>query len=276
MKFKYFGTAAAEGWPTLFCKCPACARARAAGGRNIRTRSQALIDDRLLIDFPADTYMHVLYQGLDLASVSTCIITHDHSDHLYAADFEMRRQGFAYFSPERLLTVYGTQPAEAKVQSIIDRYDMTAQGRVAFQRVTPFEPFSADGYTMTPLRADHDPRCDPVIYLISDGAKNILYANDTGYFLAETWEYLERHHPHLDFISLDCTTGLKPCGNNHMGLEMVAKVKHRLAQIGCVDDQTTCCVNHFSHNGLATYDEMVPLAAQRGFLVSYDGMTLEL
>ena len=55
MKLQYFGTAAAEGWPALFCGCDACRRAREAGGRNIRTRSQALIDDKLLIDFPADT-----------------------------------------------------------------------------------------------------------------------------------------------------------------------------------------------------------------------------
>jgi phosphoribosyl 1,2-cyclic phosphate phosphodiesterase len=276
MKFKYLGTAAAEGWPALFCHCPACEKARAAGGRNIRTRSQAIIDDKLLIDFPADTYMHVLYLGLDLANVTTCIVTHDHSDHFYPADFEMRRQGFAYFTLESLLTVYGTQPAGTKIQGIIDRYDLTQQGRVAFQLVTPYKPFTADGYTITPLKADHDPRCDPVIYLVSDGSKTILYANDTGYFLPETWDYLEQQRPYLDFISLDCTTGIQPCRNNHMSLETTVEVKRRLEQIGCVDTHTVCCVNHFSHNGKATYDEMVPLAMQQGFLVSYDGMEIEL
>ncbi len=64
MRIKYFGTAAAEGFPGLFCSCEACERARKAGGKNIRTRSQALIDRALLIDFPADTYMHVLHGGL--------------------------------------------------------------------------------------------------------------------------------------------------------------------------------------------------------------------
>jgi len=34
MKVKILGTAAAEGWPALFCRCPACQRARKLGGKN--------------------------------------------------------------------------------------------------------------------------------------------------------------------------------------------------------------------------------------------------
>ena len=56
MKFRFLGTAAAEGIPALFCECAVCKEAREKGGRHIRTRSQALIDDDLLIDFNADSY----------------------------------------------------------------------------------------------------------------------------------------------------------------------------------------------------------------------------
>ena len=52
MKIRYLGTAAAEGWPALFCSCPICAQARAEGGKNLRTRTQAILDGELLIDFP--------------------------------------------------------------------------------------------------------------------------------------------------------------------------------------------------------------------------------
>ena len=51
MKIQILGTAAAEGWPALFCNCEACRRAREKGGKNIRTRAGTLIDDQLLIDF---------------------------------------------------------------------------------------------------------------------------------------------------------------------------------------------------------------------------------
>lgn len=60
MKIQYLGTAAAEGIPAIFCECDTCKKARSLGGRNIRTRSQAIIDENVLIDFPADTYMHFL------------------------------------------------------------------------------------------------------------------------------------------------------------------------------------------------------------------------
>ena len=56
MKIRYLGTAAAEGWPALFCSCPICTHAREHGGKNLRTRTQAILDDDLLIDFPPDTY----------------------------------------------------------------------------------------------------------------------------------------------------------------------------------------------------------------------------
>lgn len=45
MKIKYLGTAAAEGVPAIFCRCEVCRKSKAAGGRNIRTRSQSIIDD---------------------------------------------------------------------------------------------------------------------------------------------------------------------------------------------------------------------------------------
>lgn len=53
----------------MFCECAVCERARRSGGRNIRTRSQAIVDEDLLIDFPADAYLHVLYGGLRLEKV---------------------------------------------------------------------------------------------------------------------------------------------------------------------------------------------------------------
>ena len=60
MKLTYLGTAAAEGWPAAFCNCDGCRAARRLGGRNIRTRSQALVDDALLLDFPCDAWLHAL------------------------------------------------------------------------------------------------------------------------------------------------------------------------------------------------------------------------
>ena len=61
MKIKFYGTAAAEGFPGMFCSCETCEKARKAGGKNIRTRSQTVINNELMIDFSADTYLHTHY-----------------------------------------------------------------------------------------------------------------------------------------------------------------------------------------------------------------------
>lgn len=50
MKITYYGTAAGEAWPGVFCDCELCRKARMLGGKNIRTRSQALVNQDLLLE----------------------------------------------------------------------------------------------------------------------------------------------------------------------------------------------------------------------------------
>ncbi len=276
MKFKYLGTAAAEGWPAMFCSCDACKRAKASAGRNIRTRSQAIIDDRLLIDFPADTYLHVLYHGLDLTRVNHCLITHDHTDHYHPEDFDMRQVGFAYLPEETSLTVYGPKPAGEKLRDRLDMEAREKEDRLHFQELSPYQTVEIAGYQVTPLKADHAPHCEPVIYLIADLTHAILYANDTGWFPDESWAWLAVHKPHLDFVSLDCTCILQPCRYNHMDLKTCMEVKARLLAMGCADEKTRFILHHFSHNGRVIYDDLVPLASESGFDVSFDGMEFVL
>ena len=49
MKIKYLGTAAYEGVPSLFCDCEVCRKSAAAGGKNVRTQTQALIDGTMML-----------------------------------------------------------------------------------------------------------------------------------------------------------------------------------------------------------------------------------
>lgn len=113
MKIKFLGTAAAEGWPAIFCECEPCKKAQALGGKNIRTRSSCLIDDEYLVDFPPDTYMHKLRHGLNLAKVEHVFVTHSHSDHFYPKDLGMRLDVFAHVQGDKTLTVYGNSTVKA-------------------------------------------------------------------------------------------------------------------------------------------------------------------
>lgn len=276
MKLKYYGTAAAEGIPALFCDCGLCRYAKEHGGKDIRTRSQAMVDDQLLIDFPADTFMHTICGGLDLNRVRSCIVTHNHSDHLYAADLEMRREGFAHPGEAGPLTFYCSPKTSADVEHIIRRYQLDSQNRVLLKIIEPYQPYLIEGYTVTALEANHDPECDPYIYLISDGHRGLLYAHDTGMFPPNAWTYLERVKPVLDFVSLDCT-GMNLPGwvNGHMSLDTALEAKKRLTAIPCAHENTKWCVHHFSHNGGLTHAQLEQAAGACGFLTSFDGMTIE-
>ena len=275
MKLKYLGTGAAEGVPALFCECDICIRSMEAGGKNIRTRSQAIIDNTLLIDFPSDTYLHYLRDKIPFSKIHSCLVTHNHSDHLAPYELEIRRPNYAHLSDQTPLTVYGTAPACNDVMQIQKAFRGQKEGCVECKVIVPFIPFEVEGYTVTALRAKHDQLCDPVFYLIEKDGQTILYANDTGYFPEATWAYLEQHKPQLNLVSLDCTSFLKEPYTEHMGLVSANKVKQRLLDAGLADEDTKFYLNHFSHNGGATYDEMAPLAAEYGMHISYDGLEVD-
>lgn len=285
MKIKYFGTAAAEGIPAFFCSCDVCEKARKAGGRNIRTRSQALINDEILIDFPADTYLHIMNYGLDLRNVKSLLITHGHDDHMYPDDLVYRLSPVYAHYPEdgkykTPLDIFVSGKSSKRLFSVLKRERVFRRDGKALRVniVKKFVSFEASGYTVTPLRANHALRqgLEPLIYIIQKDGKALLYAHDTGYFFDDVWKFIENSDIKFDFVSLDCTsTNRKSVKGTHMNLTACCMVKDRLIGNGHADESTIFCLNHFSHNGGYIYDELVPIAEEKGFIVSYDGMEAE-
>ncbi len=277
MKLQYLGTATAEGIPAIFCECENCKKARIASGKNIRTRSQALIDDRILIDFPADTYMHFLKYDIPLAKVTTCLITHSHSDHLYPQELEMRKKGFSHLKNQIPLTFFADVSGFDSISSVKVANNI-ADDEIAVRKIKPFESFEVDGYEITALRATHDPASSSVVYLIKKDGKTIFYSNDTGEYSSESMNYLEKVKKPIDLISLDCTHA---CSDTtfmgHLTLNRCVVLRKKLLDIGAADKNTVFVLNHFSHNGrYVIYEEFVKIAAEYGFEVSYDGRIIEV
>ena len=273
MKLQILGTAAAEAMPAMFCTCSYCKEARRLGGKDIRTRSGAIIDDQLLIDFSPDAYFHEIRFGLDYTYAHTLLVTHDHRDHLLANELGNRFRGFGVLdeTAPKVLTVYGNDRVGLQVQQ--------AGGKpgapVEFQRVVPFEQTEVTGgYKFTALTGLHDRTQQCYIYLIEDKhGKRMLYGHDTGYFVPETMAALKGLH--LDLVMLDCTYGRYRDGGNHMGLEDNFEMKRRLIENGNVDEQTIMVVTHFSHNGHMLHHELEAAANPEGFEVAYDGVIYE-
>mgnify|MGYP001145194269 FL=1 len=102
MKINYLGTGAAERIPGIFCNCKLCKYAREKKGREIRTQTQLIIDDVLLIDFPGDSYLHLLQYDLCFADFDSLLISHWHSDHFYGEDLAYRMSGYALDIPNQI------------------------------------------------------------------------------------------------------------------------------------------------------------------------------
>ena len=272
MKLTYFGTAAAEGVPALFCNCKYCCEAKRLGGKNVRTRSQAMINDDLLIDFPADTYMHFLQNGVEGDRVKYLIVTHAHQDHLYTDDFLMRQKGFANDKREPVLKVVGSKYVCEKINGISDSVVATA--------ISAYETVALGDYRITALPAKHMFEIDgaePFIYII-DGDKTVLYANDTGCFYEGVFDYIAKNKICFDMISLDCTNIDMPISDDggHMGFSNIERVIARLDSMGAINENTKKYVNHFSHNSNPIHTVLEQKAKTHGCLVSFDGCKVEL
>lgn len=274
MKLQILGTAAAEGWPAVFCHCDACEKARELG--EIRTRSQAIIDDDLLIDFPSDTYCHVISQNIDLSKIKTLLITHSHSDHFAPIDLMMKGSCYAYGMVQQSLNIYLNEACKTKFDSTVQAEILPeVQENLRFHIIHPFSEFTADTYHIHSLKALHAPKEEALLYLIEKEGKSIFYCTDTGFLPEQTYAYLLGKH--IDLIVYDATFGPKSFGNGHLGIPDVAQIHKNLKKLGCVNSSTIGIVTHFSHNcGAKSHADLVNCAEKYGFLTAYDGFTIEI
>ena len=62
----------------------------------------------------------------------------------------------------------------------------------------------------------------------------------------------------------------------HMGLPDVLTVVRRMEERGCIRPDTVKVINHFSHNGKMTHEELERFAAEHGLTAAYDGMNVRV
>lgn len=271
MKFTYLGTAAAEGLPAVFCNCEYCKEARRLKGKNIRTRSQSLINDDLLIDLPADTYMHFLQNDIEADKIKYLFITHSHSDHFYYEELEMRNGAFAHNMRSENLRVFCGKGVMEKFKSL------GIPKTIEVKEIAPYETIELEGYRVTALPARHMKGDGALIYII-EADKIILYAHDTGYLFDEALSFIEEKNFKFDMVSFDCTNVEIPVNDDgsHMGLPNIGRLKNKLFEIGAVSDETKLYINHFSHNGNPIHSILEEKVKGMGLNVSYDGLSIDI
>lgn len=274
MKIKYLGTAAAEGIPALFCECDICKQARLNGGKDFRSRAQLLINNDLLVDYPPDSFYHFEVNKINFSKIHDLLISHVHEDHFYPLDFEYFIDGFSH--PNRCLpfTIHGSIDIKKPLNSILS--NERNQG-LKVNIIEPFKIYQISHYKVTPLMANHGTK-HPFIYIIEDDSATILYCHDSGFLLNETIDYLKKTKPVFDLISLDCTAGDKEINYHaHMNLAKNIETVKLFRKLGLLRKDSKIVLNHFSHNGgHVLYSDLTSIVKDLGFIVSFDGMELEI
>lgn len=268
MRIRILGSAAAEGWPAVFCGCDTCARARAAGGKDLRSRASVQIDDVLKIDLPPDTYYHSIRFGLDLARLRHLFFTHSHEDHFALDQMAYLRPPFAHNNTP--VKVYGNPTVVGAIQS-------TYHDSLPIELVPaePFVPIQADHLRFTPIIAHHNPREQCLNYVVQSDSATVLYASDTGLYEQPTMDHLMSLS--FDMLIIECTQGkLDMPSHSHMGFDGVLELRDRLAKTGAVTPATRTVITHFSHNIGMLHAEIEQIAEPEGVAVAYDGIELEV
>lgn len=279
MKIKVLGTGAAEGIPAVFCTCPICQNAMQKKGKEIRTRSQILVDDTLLIDWNADTYYHKIQYEVALEKIQHLLITHSHTDHFLPFDLTYRGMYYANNIQEKL-HLYGNEHVlrAFEMADATEKFSEAIMGKIIFHPLSPFSSFPVSSYQVHTLLAKHMKEEDALLYTISKEGKTIMIGYDTARFLPINYDYLIREKIHPDCIFIDGTSGKYTISENgvHMGLPDVVDTIEKLKEKNIIQKNCRIIITHISHNGGYTHDDYVKKAAEVGFEVAYDGMELEI
>ena len=283
MRFTFLGTASAFGYPQPFCTCADCTKARQEGGKNLRKRSAALINDDLLIDLGPDiltaSYMH----HISLANVRYCLQTHPHADHLDLSHLLSRSLNLD--TPPDMLHFYASPATLAYADELFQRdlagYHLdTPQAaeelHLALHTVSPFETFSAGLYQVTALRANHAPNFQALIYAIAAEGQAVLYATDTEALPEETWQALNALNFAFDLVIFDHTNGINPPAYGHLNAQLVTGHTRRMRQEGILKESGEVYITHIAHGGNPTHEALVEASRQNGYRVAYDGLVLDL
>lgn len=274
MEVTFWGTGASEGWPAIFCDCPACCYAREHG--EIRTRSQLCIDRELLVDFGPDTYAHALQYGVCLNRIHTVLVTHSHSDHFYAPDLGCILDNYNPAAERKPLTIYGNAAVHAAGEALKAGYaGWSGLEKLRFVSAVPGRWIQLPGTRVLPLLADHAPGESCLIYVVEKEGRRILYGCDSGLYPEAT--NLALAGMRLDMAVLECTMLSAPAGHGHCSLAEMRRQKQILVECGAITAQTKVYISHLCHSGgYISQREIESAVSGEGIHVAYDGLQVFL
>lgn len=306
MKITFLGTSAGESYPAIWCDCPNCTYAREHGGKNIRMNTGSMIDDDILLDMNSVGFGTAARLGVSLTKVKHLLCTHPHPDHLTMEPLRWRRvvpgaleasetERTAMVSPRftelPMMTVYGGRAVKERMdKEAPELFDPKSCMQMQYQLLRDGVTVdTGDDLVFTPVAALHGgsgfPEDTPPeereqftfthSYIIERGGKTLLYALDTGGYDDAMLEIILSKK--YDGVVMEGTFGLGEAEQNgHMDAKKNIAFRDLLLEKGCITKDTTFVLTHLCPHWTPPYDVYAPMMAEKGFIVAYDGMTVQI
>jgi phosphoribosyl 1,2-cyclic phosphate phosphodiesterase len=295
MRITFLGTGAAESFPALFCNCKVCGRARDLGGRNLRCRSSALVNEDLLVDYGPDTSPQCIRFNVDLTKVKDILITHSHQDHLYMQDVRHRKWDSRQGGSLGMVTLWGNpdsiemfneQMRDVLMEEFGQRKNAIRPTReeaieelgdyllMQTRVIEPHQSIDVGRYKIHTIHAHHKEPELSLNFIIDDGNTRFLYGNDTSIWEAAEWSFIESLGITMDVVALDCTVGLGLPGGHHSNESFLATHEEFVTR-GLLSPGARFFAHHFSHQWNLVHDDIVAFMKPHGVEVTFDGLVVE-
>jgi len=268
LTLRLLGTGGADGIPALFGDDPVSNWAREQGGREIRTRAAAIVDEGLKIDLPPENSAQLLGNGLKGTDWDLLLFTHSDDDHLTLSELQYAVYPFTDRF-EVPFPIYGNATVIGEIRNRYIDWPMD------LHEVRSFETFESSGYRISPLRARHTPGEDCLNFLIEREGKRLVYATDTGVWPDETFEFLLGTH--VDLLVLECTNAFQPSTYlGHLDMDGFGYMLNRLRTTKVLGSDSRVVTTHHSAAGGARYCDLQAALAPLGAEPGYDGMLIRV
>jgi len=268
MNIRLLGTGAADGIPGFFGNDMVSRHARDNGGKDVRSRTAALVDGVLQIDFPPDTLSQLQRYALDAREWTAVLFTHSDDDHLAVNEFQYALIPFTEMD-NLPYSIFANPHVCAEIRQRYPDWPMD------LTETKSFEGFAHGPYMVMPVKATHiaDEDCQNLI--IQKDGKALLYATDTGIWPEETFAFLK--HYRFDLLVIECTDGFtKSTYNGHLNIDGVLQTVARLRTDGILDGASRVVTTHHGHHGNARHCDLERVFLPHGIEPGYDGMLIEI
>gem|GEM_PF-393817 len=252
----------------MFAKSHCVRSCEVLSSRNVRTRSAALINSEIKIDWCADTFAQCLINGISPRDWKAIFITHSHEDHFCPSELQYSLYPFVEdeYSP---FTLFGNSKVIANLVARFPDWPFD------YVTTSSFKPFEFAGYKMTPISANHDEAEDCQNLLIESDFEKFLYATDTGIWKEQTWDYLSGAQ--IGGLVIDCTEGLSPSDYaGHLSVCQCKSVVEKCFKLNILAANAKISTTHHSFRSGLTYENLVSAFEGSGIAVGYDGLEFEI